>query len=186
MDYCLDLHPPPSIGRSDINLNIIVGFQLGLVTVPPGVSLDPSRSWRAKITRSEPNDKNNYHCFCILPAFSIFVVGSSVVSVHRRPRHALFRTKRKMRGQIGGNLVLASILSLFSYVPFELVAKGSLLLCVLVFVVDPFPLSRLLSIVSTVVIAALSRALRNHNIKRLLEEDQEPIVQPTDENKKDN
>lgn len=73
---------------------------------------------------------------------------------------------------MGGNLVLASVLSLFAYVPFELVAKASLLFSVLIFVVDPFPpLSRLVSLISTLVVAFLARAHRNWTIQHMLEEE---------------
>lgn len=73
----------------------------------------------------------------------------------------------------GINLVLASLLACLSYVPFEIVAKGSLLVCVFLFVVDPFPpLSRLLSLLSTIILAFLARAYRNWNIQRLLEEEE--------------
>ncbi|CAB9508685.1 expressed unknown protein [Seminavis robusta] len=79
-----------------------------------------------------------------------------------------------MKGPLGGNLVLASVLSLLSYVPFEIVAKGSLLVCVFLFIADPFPPhSRLVSLISTVVIGFLSRAHRNWQIQQLLDEDAE-------------
>ena len=61
----------------------------------------------------------------------------------------------------GGNLMLASALALLSYVPFQLVAKISLILCVLVFIVDPIPpMSRLLSLVAVMVVALLTKAHR--------------------------
>jgi hypothetical protein len=83
-----------------------------------------------------------------------------------------------MRGQAaGGNLVIASILALLSYIPFESVAKGSFLVCVYLFIVDPFPpLSRLVSLISTSVIALLARAHRNHTIQLLLEEEEQAAV----------
>ena len=62
----------------------------------------------------------------------------------------------------GQNIVLAAILALLSYVPFEVVAKLSLIVCVFLFVVDPFsPVSRLLSLVATIVVALLSRSYRH-------------------------
>ena len=64
--------------------------------------------------------------------------------------------------RIGGNLVLASGLALLSYVPFEIVAKGSLLFCAVLFILDPIPpISRLLSLVSVMVVAVLTRWHRN-------------------------
>mgnify|MGYP007080218661 CR=1 FL=1 len=91
----------------------------------------------------------------------------------------------------GGNLVLASLLSLLSYVPFELVAKLSLLFCAYLFIVDPFPpLSRLVSLVSLLVIAGLSRAYRNWNIQRIIEGEGEGDLDVKEEtgsdSKKDN
>jgi len=69
----------------------------------------------------------------------------------------------------GGNLALASGLALLSYVPFEFVAKGTLLVIAFLFVVDPFPpLSRLLSIVSLLIVLVLSKL---HNHYRLLVDD---------------
>ena len=87
---------------------------------------------------------------------------------------------------VGGNLVLASVLSLLSYVPFELVAKGSLLFCVFLFIVDPFPpLSRLVSLVSTVIVALLARSHRHWALQQALLEEQEQEQQTT-QDKKDN
>lgn len=72
----------------------------------------------------------------------------------------------------GVNLVLASLLAFLSYVPFEYVAKGSLLVCVWLFIVDPIPpVSRLLSLIATMVIAGLSRLYRNWNEGQRLQED---------------
>jgi hypothetical protein len=60
--------------------------------------------------------------------------------------------------RLGGNLVLASILAVLSYVPFEMVAKGSLVFCALLFIVDPIPpTSRLLSVATVLVVAVLTR-----------------------------
>ena len=58
----------------------------------------------------------------------------------------------------GNNLVLASGLALLSYVPFEYVAKGSLIVCAILFVFDPIPpLSRLLALISLLVVYFLSK-----------------------------
>jgi hypothetical protein len=57
--------------------------------------------------------------------------------------------------------MLAAVLALLSYIPFEYVAKGTLLLAVLLFVLDPMPpLTRLLSLVSVVMVAILSKLHR--------------------------
>jgi apolipoprotein N-acyltransferase len=63
------------------------------------------------------------------------------------------------REATGGNLILAALLALLSYAPFEYVAKISLVVNMLLFIVDPFPPnSRLLALVSTLVVAGLSSA----------------------------
>ena len=70
--------------------------------------------------------------------------------------------------------MLASGLAFLSYIPFEIVAKASLLLLVLLFIVDPFPPhSRLLALVSCGVVGFLARAHRNWQIQNSLEELQE-------------
>lgn len=57
--------------------------------------------------------------------------------------------------------MLASLLALLSYVPFEVVAKVSLLVCVALFILDPLPpVTRLLSLVATIVVALLSKWYR--------------------------
>ena len=64
--------------------------------------------------------------------------------------------------RVGWNLALASGLALLSYVPFEIVAKGSLIFCAVLFIVDPIPpVSRLLSLLSVLVVAVLTRWYRN-------------------------
>jgi hypothetical protein len=79
------------------------------------------------------------------------------------------------------NVMLASAMALLSYVPFEWVAKGTLLLCVFLFVVDPIPpISRILSIVATLSVAILSRAHRSwHEENRIIEENEAPEI-PTE------
>lgn len=68
------------------------------------------------------------------------------------------------RGGGGGrNLMLASFLAVLSYVPFEFVAKATLLLCAFLFVVDPFPpISRLVSVISLLVLSFLARLYISH------------------------
>jgi hypothetical protein len=74
--------------------------------------------------------------------------------------------------RLGGNLVLASALAFLSYVPFDLVAKGSLIVCAVLFIVDPIPpLTRLVSLISLLVVFWLSRLHRQHQ-----EEQQEEIT----------
>jgi len=65
--------------------------------------------------------------------------------------------------RVGTNLLLSSVLALLSYVPFEWVAKATLLLCIALFIFDPIPpLSRLLSLIATLAVAALSNLYRRH------------------------
>mmetsp|Transcript_21744 Transcript_21744/g.31118 ORF Transcript_21744/g.31118 Transcript_21744/m.31118 type:complete len:98 (+) Transcript_21744:139-432(+) len=71
---------------------------------------------------------------------------------------------------VGSNFILASLLASFSYLPFELVAKFTLVVCVGLFVVDPFPISRLVSIAGVAVVLAITRA-RQHFL--LLEAEEE-------------
>jgi hypothetical protein len=46
----------------------------------------------------------------------------------------------------GGNLAIASILAALSYLPFEIIAKSTLIFCIGIFVLDPFPTSRLAAV----------------------------------------
>jgi hypothetical protein len=63
--------------------------------------------------------------------------------------------------RVGNNLVLASILAFFSYIPFEYVAKVTLVIAVALFIVDPIPpVSRLLALVITLVVLVLARVER--------------------------
>jgi predicted membrane metal-binding protein len=63
--------------------------------------------------------------------------------------------------RLGSNLVLASGLALFSFVPFEYVAKGTLLVAVLLFIGDPIPpTSRLASLLLLIFVFLLSRLHR--------------------------
>mmetsp|Transcript_42796 Transcript_42796/g.120940 ORF Transcript_42796/g.120940 Transcript_42796/m.120940 type:complete len:116 (+) Transcript_42796:159-506(+) len=73
-------------------------------------------------------------------------------------------THRPPSAPLGGNnLVLASLLAILSYVPFEWVAKGSLIVCAFLFIVDPFPpISRLLAIVSLFVVYGLTKLHNQH------------------------
>lgn len=77
--------------------------------------------------------------------------------------------------------MLASALALLSYVPFQWVAKGTLLLCVFLFVVDPFPpMSRLLAIMGTLFVAILSRAHRRWHEENRIDEENEASERPID------
>jgi hypothetical protein len=93
------------------------------------------------------------------------------------------------RPVVGNSLVLASILALLSYAPFEYVAKGSLIVCAILFVLNPFPLARLVAVISVVVVGALTRAHRtwssNHDevlraTTGFIDEKEEPDSEKTD------
>ncbi|KAL3791654.1 hypothetical protein HJC23_003911 [Cyclotella cryptica] len=58
---------------------------------------------------------------------------------------------------IGGNVILASLLAALSYLPFELIAKSTLIVCIAMFVADPFPTSRLVSVGGVAVVLLLTR-----------------------------
>eukprot|EP00985_Skeletonema_marinoi_P005358 scaffold2316_cov89-Skeletonema_marinoi.AAC.2 len=74
----------------------------------------------------------------------------------------------------GSNLILASLLATLSYLPFQLVAQFTLIVCVLLFVVDPFPTSRLVSVAGVAVVLAITKA-RQHFL--ILEANQEELQQ---------
>jgi hypothetical protein len=79
--------------------------------------------------------------------------------------------------RIGTNIVLASILALFSYVPFEYVAKTTLIVSVLLFVIDPFPpLTRILSLVTTAGVLLLTRIERNWRENQDQEKEEEEVA----------
>ena len=66
------------------------------------------------------------------------------------------------------NVMLAATLACLSYVPFEYVAKGSLVLAVLLFIVDPVPpISRLLSLVLVVIVGIISKLHRQYIVEEI-------------------
>ena len=61
--------------------------------------------------------------------------------------------------RLGPNLILASALAFLSYVPFEWVAKGSLVASALLFIIDPLPpISRLLALLTVALVGVLGKA----------------------------
>ena len=73
-------------------------------------------------------------------------------------------------------MMLAATLACLSYVPFEYVAKGSLLFAVLLFIMDPIPpVSRLLSLVLVVAVGAISK-MHRRCIKEETEHDENGIT----------
>ena len=71
------------------------------------------------------------------------------------------------------SVFLAAVVALSVYVPFETVAKASLVASSVLFVVDPLPpCSRLIALVSCVLVWKLNAAHRQLAIRRQLEEEQ--------------
>jgi flagellar biosynthesis component FlhA len=61
----------------------------------------------------------------------------------------------------GGDLMLAGILAILSYAPFEYVAKATLVMAAFLFILDPIPpYSRFIALISMGVVGLLSRTLR--------------------------
>jgi hypothetical protein len=80
-----------------------------------------------------------------------------------RIRHSCITMAQPQQARLGGNLVLASLLALASYVPFEWVAKGSLVVCAILFIVDPIPpVTRLVSLVSLFLVFWVSKLYKQH------------------------
>ena len=55
------------------------------------------------------------------------------------------------------NLVLAAAVALLSYLPFKILAKMTLIMAALLFVLDPFPMARLVSIISILIMGVLNK-----------------------------
>ena len=71
--------------------------------------------------------------------------------------------------------MLASCLAILSYVPFEYVAKVTLVIVAFMFIVDPFPpLSRIIALLSLMVLSIVSRY---HHIHQQYEESLEVKIQ---------
>ncbi len=82
------------------------------------------------------------------------------------------------RGGGGGggssNLLLAAIVALTAYAPFEWIAKATLIVSIYMFVVDPIPpLTRVLSILSTLCVFALTKWYK----KSLADKEKEEAIQ---------
>ena len=52
---------------------------------------------------------------------------------------------------------LAAFFAILAYLPFESIAKGTLLVCVTVFVLDPFPLSRVYAVGAVAIVQVLAK-----------------------------
>jgi hypothetical protein len=87
---------------------------------------------------------------------------------------------------LGGNLVLASLLAVLSYVPFEWVAKGSLVFCAFLFIVDPIPpISRLISVLSLFIVYGLTKFYNQHLRQQQLDAQEVTLVSEETDNKDD-
>jgi hypothetical protein len=60
----------------------------------------------------------------------------------------------------GMEIILSSLLATLSYLPFRLVARVTIAFCALLFVVDPYPGSRLISLIATGCVLLINRARR--------------------------
>ena len=59
---------------------------------------------------------------------------------------------------VGQSILLASILALLSYIPFEHIAKSTLIFCAISFIADPFPpYSRIVSLAGVLVVFVLGK-----------------------------
>mmetsp|Transcript_3245 Transcript_3245/g.4785 ORF Transcript_3245/g.4785 Transcript_3245/m.4785 type:complete len:121 (+) Transcript_3245:16-378(+) len=73
---------------------------------------------------------------------------------------------------LGKSLLLSSILAFLSYLPFEAIAKGTLVFCAFTFVNDPFPpTSRVVAVCGVIVVLILS------NIERKWREGQDKFLE---------
>eukprot|EP00984_Skeletonema_dohrnii_P019685 scaffold9468_cov130-Skeletonema_dohrnii-CCMP3373.AAC.11 len=80
----------------------------------------------------------------------------------------------------GSNFILASLLATLSYLPFQLVAQFTLIICVLLFVVDPFPTSRLVSVAGVAIVLAITKARQHFLILEANEEEHPQQQQQSD------
>jgi hypothetical protein len=59
---------------------------------------------------------------------------------------------------IGKSILLSSFLALLSYIPFEKIAKGSLIFCAITFINDPIPpVSRIISVCGILFVLLLTK-----------------------------
>jgi hypothetical protein len=83
------------------------------------------------------------------------------------------------------NIYLAAIIALSAYVPFEIVAKVTVILGIILFVIDPIPpYSRLIAIISCFIVLKLNTLHRNSIIKQqhLQEQESIEILKTTEKN----
>jgi hypothetical protein len=110
-------------------------------------------------------------------------------SVTTKIRHIICTTMAQPQTRLGGNLVLASLLALASYVPLEWVAKGSLVVCAILFIVDPIPpVTCIVSLVSLFLVNWLSKLHKQHQQQQAEEvtiQQQQETTASSDDKKKE-
>ena len=82
---------------------------------------------------------------------------------------------------LGSNLILTSFLAALSYFPFEYIAKITLLVCFLLFIIDPYPGSRIVSFVAVGAVLIINRV--RQRFEGLQEEQQEGLEDTTTKDK---
>mmetsp|Transcript_6167 Transcript_6167/g.15361 ORF Transcript_6167/g.15361 Transcript_6167/m.15361 type:complete len:127 (+) Transcript_6167:50-430(+) len=80
---------------------------------------------------------------------------------------------------LGTNLILSSLLAALSYLPFELIAKSTLVFCLAVFVSDPYPGSRILALFAVGGVLAINR-IRMRFVSEEEEEEEEDCCDDDD------
>lgn len=68
------------------------------------------------------------------------------------------------------NVLLAASVALFSYFPFEVVAKLTIVVAALMFMLNPFPLARLVALICMLILSLLNRT------RKAWEEGQDEVV----------
>ena len=58
----------------------------------------------------------------------------------------------------GMEIIISSFLATLTYLPFRLVARVTIVVCALLFVADPYPGSRLVSLIATRCVLLINRA----------------------------
>ena len=82
---------------------------------------------------------------------------------------------------LGSNLILSSFLAALSYLPFEYIAKFTLVVCFLLFIIDPYPGSRIVSFVAVGAVLVINRV--RQRFVGLQEEQQEGLEDTTTKDK---
>jgi hypothetical protein len=126
-----------------------------------------------------------YSALFLLKAF--FLLSIYFRFLFRRLSATQHRSKLRTMAPGGGsssrNISLALIIALSAYVPFEIVAKATVILGIILFVWDPIPpYSRLIAIISCLVVLKLNTWHRNSIIEQQHLQEQELIEITTNYN----